>query len=212
MERLDIANWRGRYLVNIKTLRNEGRQIFYLDESWVDSNLTFKKCWHSTEVKGVCSDGNAGKRLIMVHAGSHAGFLQGVKLIYKADSASGDYHGQMNSTNFETWVREKMLQNLPPNSVVVLDNAPYHSVQADKAPSKYQVKSEMISWLLRHGVFCDPAMRKGQLYDLILTRKPKEKIFKIDQLLNAHGHIVVTLPPYMCDLSPIELAWSKVKN
>ncbi|KDR23778.1 hypothetical protein L798_11352 [Zootermopsis nevadensis] len=81
----------------------------------------------------------------------------------EACSEIGDYHGQMNSTNFEKWVREKMLQNLPPSSVVVLDNVPYHSVQADKAPSKYSVKSEMISWLQRHGVFCDPAMRKGQL-------------------------------------------------
>jgi hypothetical protein len=128
-------------------LRSEGRRIFYLDESWVDSNLTFKKCWQSEEVKGLCTDGNAGKRLIMVHAGSHAGFLQGTGLIYKAGSASGNYHCRMNSTNFEKWVREKILQNLPPSSAVVLDNAPYHSVQADKALSKYSVKSEMISWL-----------------------------------------------------------------
>jgi transposase len=55
-------------------------------------------------------------------------------------------------------------------------------------------------------------MRKGQLYDLILTRKPKEKTFKTDHLLNAHGHTVVRFPPNMCDLSPIELAWYKVKN
>jgi transposase len=174
--------------------------------------LTFKKCWQSEEVKGVCADGNAGKRLIMVHAGSRAGFLQGAELIYKAGSVSGDYHGQMNSINFEKWVTEKLLANLPPCSVVVLDNAPYHSVQLDKVLSEYSVKSEMISWLERQGVFCDPTMRKGQLYDLILTKKPKEKTFKTDHLLNAHGHNVVRLPPYMCDLSPIELAWSKVKK
>jgi hypothetical protein len=134
----------------------------------------------------------------MVHAGSRAGFLQGAELIYKAGSASGDYHGQMNSINFEKCVTEKLLPNLPPCSVVVLDNAPYHSVQVNKVPSKYSVKSEMISWLERHGVFCDPTMRKGQLYDLILTRKPKEKTFRTDNLLNANGHTVVRLPPYMC--------------
>jgi hypothetical protein len=139
IERPDIVYWRGRYLVNIKTLRSEGRQIFYPDECWVDNNLTFKKCRQSEEVKGVCADGN---RLIMVHAGSRAGFLQGEGLIYKAGSASGDYHGQMNSTNFEKWVGGKMLQNLSPSSAVVLDNAPYHNVQADKAPSKYSVTSD----------------------------------------------------------------------
>jgi hypothetical protein len=76
--------------------------------------LTFKKCWQSEEVKGVCADGNAGKRIIMVHAGSRADFLQGAGLIHRGGSESGDYHGLMNSTNFEKWVREKMLQNLPP--------------------------------------------------------------------------------------------------
>jgi hypothetical protein len=89
--------------------------------------------------------------------------LQGAELIYKAGSASGDYHGQMNSINFEKWVTEKLLLNLHPCSVVVLDNAPYHSVQVDKDPSKHSVKSYMILWLERQGVFCDPTMRKGQL-------------------------------------------------
>ena len=31
-------------------------------------------------------------------------------------------------------------------------------------------------------------------------------------MLNAHCHTVVKLPPYMCDLNPVELAWSEVKN
>jgi hypothetical protein len=47
--------------VNIKTLRSEGGQIFYLDQSWVDSNLTFKKCCKNEEVKGVCGDENTVK-------------------------------------------------------------------------------------------------------------------------------------------------------
>jgi hypothetical protein len=103
----------------------------------------------------------------------------------------------MNIINFVKRVREKTLPNLLPCSVVVLGNAPYHSVQVDKVQSKYSVKCEMTSWLERHRVFCDPTMRKGPLYNLILTRKPKEKMFKVDHLLNARGHTVVRLPPYM---------------
>ena len=38
------------------------------------------------------------------------------------------------------------------------------------------------------------------------------KMFKIDELLKAHGHIVVRLPPYLCDLNAIEYAWSQVKR
>lgn len=49
----------------------------------------------------------------------------------------------MNVANFEKWMTEKLLPNTPPNSVAVIDNAPYHSVHANKAPNKYTDKPEM---------------------------------------------------------------------
>jgi hypothetical protein len=127
------------------------------------------------------------------------------KPVYKAGTGNWRLSQQMNSSSFENCVREKLLQHLPANSVAVPDNAPYRSVQADKAPTKYSVKSEMISWLQRHGVACDSTVRKCPLYELILTKEPREKVFKIDQPLNARGHTVLRLSPYHCDLSPIEL-------
>jgi hypothetical protein len=63
IERLDIVNWRRSYLQKIKVHHNEGTELFYFDESWVDSNLTYKKCWQSEEVRGVSANGNAGNRL-----------------------------------------------------------------------------------------------------------------------------------------------------
>jgi hypothetical protein len=41
-----------------------------------------------------------------------------------AASATGDYRGQMNSTNFEKWVVEKFVPSPPLHAVNVLDNAP----------------------------------------------------------------------------------------
>ncbi|CAK1583270.1 unnamed protein product [Parnassius mnemosyne] len=55
-------------------------------------------------------------------------------------------------------------------------------------------------------------MRKDQLFHLVQLHKPTEKSFKIDEFIRSQGHIVVRLPPYMCDLNPIELAWAKVKR
>jgi hypothetical protein len=45
--------------------------------------------------------------------------------VYKAGKAKGDYHGKMNSDNFEKWVNGKVIPNLATPSVV-MDNAPYH--------------------------------------------------------------------------------------
>ena len=53
IERPGIVTWRSRYLTTIKRLRNEGKPVFYLDGTWVDSNLTFRKCWRSDDVFGM---------------------------------------------------------------------------------------------------------------------------------------------------------------
>jgi transposase len=50
------------------------------------------------------------------------------------------------------------------------------------------------------------------LYDFIEKLEPPEKMYKIDQIFNVHSHAVISFPPYMCDLNPIELAWAKLKT
>jgi hypothetical protein len=39
------------YLVKLNELHSEGWKIFYVDKMWIDSNLKFKKCWHTDEAK-----------------------------------------------------------------------------------------------------------------------------------------------------------------
>lgn len=212
IERPDIVNWRARYLREIQKFRHEKMNIFYIDETWVDNNLTFGKCWISNEVHGVLTNTSSSNRVIVVSAGSKDGFLEGAMLIFRAGKAKGDYHGQMNGVNFEKWVEEKLLVNLPEKSVIVMDNAPYHCLQENKPPSKYAVKKDMIDWLHNNNIKCSAEMKKFQLYELVEKHKPKEKVYRIDMALKKHGHSVLRLPPYMCDLNPIELAWAKVKR
>jgi hypothetical protein len=98
-------------------------------------------------------------------------------LVYKAGAATVDYHRQMNGTNFEKWVHEKLAPDLPCASVIVLDNAPYHSVQIDKLPLKYAVKKDRIKWLQTKGISCDLSMRKEKLFLLVKENQPREKSF-----------------------------------
>lgn len=212
IERPDIVNWRCKYLQEVRRFREQQREIVYLDESWVDSNLTFNKCWQRKDTTGILKNNSSSNRLILVHAGGKNGFVPNALLIFKAGKASGDYHGQMNSENFEKWLLEKLIPNLPEKSVVVLDNAPYHCIQENKPPSKYALKKEMELWLTSNNVSFDETMRKGDLMNLINKHRPPNKIFRIDQQLKAHGHDVLRLPPYMCDLSPIELIWAQAKR
>nr|XP_015913169.1 uncharacterized protein LOC107443730 [Parasteatoda tepidariorum] len=193
--------------------RRMSRQIVYIDETWLDSNLTFQKCWHEENSKiGAIVNCSSKNRLIFVHTRTSEGFVQGAELIYKASSQTGDYHGQMNFDNFKKWVLEKLLPNLQTESLVVMDNAPYHTKVGNPTPTKYATKAVMVDWLTLNGIDCDMGMRKAELSSLIENNRPKEVIYSIDKLIKDQGHHVVRLPPYHCDLNAIDYAWATVKR
>jgi hypothetical protein len=165
VERQDILNWRSRYITTISRMRHDGKRIFYL-ESWVNSNMTFNRCWQKKgDVQGIMATSNASNRLIIVHIGSEKSFLAGGLLIYKARAVTRDYHGQINVENFKKWLSSQVLPNLPPGSVVVMDNTPYHGKQVDKVPSKYSVKADMTGWLERPDVAASSSVQKSTLIE-----------------------------------------------
>ena len=150
MEKPSILHLRYKFIRLIRQYRSEKLNIINLDETWVDTNLTFKKCWQSESVFGVAENISSTGRYIVVHAGNENGFVQGASLIFKAGLSTGDYHGQMNEVNFTKWLTEKLLPNIPPNSVIVMDNAPYHSVLEEKIPTKSSTKRSIIDWLKKN--------------------------------------------------------------
>lgn len=214
VEKPNILHWRYKYIHTIRKYRAEDRNIIYIDETWVNNDLTVKNCWQSAEVFGVSSSISSTGRFIVVHAGSSRGFVENAALIFKAGQSSGDYHGQMNRDNFTKWLTEKLLPNIPPNSIIVLDNAPYHSVQEDKVPTKSSLKKDMVAWLSKKGITHDPTARKFALFELVQLHKPPgdQKNYAIDTIIKNQGHIPLRTPPYMCELNPIELAWAQIKR
>lgn len=105
-----------------------------------------------------------------------------------------------------------MIPNLPPNSVVVTDNAPYHNIQVDKAPTSNSKKADMVAWLDSKNISFSPGLLKPQLYEIIKSHKKGYITYKFDNLLQEHGHVSLRLPPYHPDLNPIENIWAQVKN
>lgn len=50
-----------------------------------------------------------------------------------------DYHDEMNGDTFKEWFAN-ILPYLDCNSIIVLDNAPYHSVNLEKIPNRFFLK------------------------------------------------------------------------
>lgn len=212
MERFDIAAWRHRYLEELRNNRFGKQQpVVYLDETYIHATYCAGKCWQSQSEEGVLATESKGPRWIIVHAGGEMGFIPNAQLIFKSQSQAADYHNEMNRDNFKKWLEEKLLPNLPPQSIIVMDNASYHTVAINKTPTMANTKTEMQNWILSKGLAYLPSMVKGQLFEIIKEYK-EPRIYEADEILEKQGHKVLRLPPYHCDLNPIELIWSLLKR
>lgn len=213
IEKPDIREKRVQYLRAIKRYRQENRPIVYQDETYVHSSHTKPNSWTDESTSGgLKTPVSKGQYAIIVHAGSEQGFVPNAMLIFKSGQKSGDYHESMNFNNYNKWLREKLIPNLPEKSVLVIDNASYHNKQINPAPTSSTKKCDMISWLHKNNVPFGDKMLKPELYQLIKLNKNRTKMFKIDALLAEHGHSVIRLPPYHPDLNPIELIWASIKE
>ena len=60
---------------------------------------------------------------------------------------TGNYHDEMTDDHFEEWFATKLLPNVQLNSLIVMDNASYHSRRSDPVPVKSWTKQKMQDWL-----------------------------------------------------------------
>lgn len=168
-----------------------------LNETWLNAHHSVKKCWqlndkdgggHPIQEHGLKVPAGQGSRLIISHAGSESGFIPNALLTFMAKSKSGDYHDEMNGDNFKKWFTNQLLPNMPANSILAIDNAPYHSMQSEKAPTTATKKGDMITWLQNKNIPFTQDMLKAELYEIIKRHKPREKKSEIDRIAQEYGH------------------------
>ncbi|XP_018578243.1 uncharacterized protein LOC108916465 [Anoplophora glabripennis] len=215
--------WRRDYLQAIKRYREEGRSIYYLDETWVNAGDVREKIWIDTTIKshrdaflrgfstGPANPSGKGKRLIVLHIGSAAGFIPGGLLCFQSKKNTADYHDEMNGDTFLEWF-QKVLPMLDDNCIIVMDNAPYHSVKIEKIPNTSWRKNNIIEWLQIKGKEIDETMVKAELLRIVAGEKEKYNKYVIDETAKEQNKTVLRLPPYHCELNPIEMVWSMVKG
>jgi len=214
-ERFDVIASRHSFLRTIKGYREQGFQIVYVDETWVNENDSPFKKWTSPE--GETSNpppSGKGKRLIILHAGSaESGFIDGCELVFKAKKGEGDYHAEMNTTVFMDWFTNTLIPALDSPSVIVIDNAVYHNkiTEQSQSPVSSHRKGEMIGWLGLQGINVDPKLIKSEIYQIVRQHKPKRK-YVTDEIAMENGHFVLRTPIRHCELNAIELIWAKIKT
>lgn len=208
---------RQRYLRKIRNNRSkqgeEARPEVYLDESYINKNHSNDYIWYSMEDgPWIQKPTGQGERLIIMNAITKDGWVPNAKMVFKSNRKTGDYHGQMNFELFKKWFSEKLLPNIPKNSLIVMDNASYHNVLADySAPTTMSSKENIRAWLEQNKIPCSIDALKAELIE-VLSKIVPEPTYAIDELAKQYGHDVMRTPPYHPELQPIETCWGVLKN
>ena len=150
--------------------------------------------------------------MIILNAITKDGWVPNAKTTFNSLRKTGDYHGQMNAEIFQKWFQEKLLPNIPENSLIILDNASYHNtLSASSAPTLTCSKERIRNWLEFNKIPCSNDSLKAELVEA-LKRLAPEPTYIIDEMAREQGHEVVRTPPYHPELQPIEICWGVVKN
>ena len=92
----------------------------------------------------------------------------------------------MTADHFEEWFATKLLPNVQPNSLIVMDNASYHSRRSDPVPVKSWTKQRMHDWLQAKGIEFPTNALKAELYSIIQSLKPTPW-YVVDDMVGAAG-------------------------
>uniref|UniRef100_A0A914WA34 Tc1-like transposase DDE domain-containing protein n=1 Tax=Plectus sambesii TaxID=2011161 RepID=A0A914WA34_9BILA len=231
-ERQDLTDWRKRYLRELHVYRQRGYRVVYLDETWVFAGMSQRYDWVDMDVLnnpykaqengltlGPKTPVGRGKRAIVVHCIADDGLIDGAEFIFASNStdADGDYHREMNAEKFENYIRKiaPLLKNGSDKpAVLVIDNAPCHSRYEEKIPTKSMTGRKMRAWLRKNNIPFLEKLTKKELFNTVVTPLKKADYNRraVERIALEHGVIILRLPPYHCDLNPIELVWGWIKR
>lgn len=223
-EKNELISWRHKYLRSIRKARADGLNVVYLDETWVNVGNTVTSAWRDKTISsardaflaglsaGLKQPTARGPRFALVNAGGEQGFVNGAEFTFLCKKNSADAHEEVDGECFEKWFQEQLLPNVPEGTVIVMDNASYHSRRQDKIPTSKNTKKEIQEWLESKNITFEVDSLKRDLLELVNFHRTKYISYRVDIMAERKNCQVLRLPPYHCELNPIELVWAQVKH
>ncbi|XP_063232607.1 uncharacterized protein LOC134536688 isoform X3 [Bacillus rossius redtenbacheri] len=209
IENENIVLQRIDFLRKYKEEKERGANFIFVDETWIFQRGTVSKSWQDKSLQSAKRRTvGDGKRFIVVNAGGRTGFVPGAGLLFVSGQKTADYHGEMNGETFLMWF-EDMLVHLEEPSVIIMDNASYHSTQVEKTPTTNWTKAALIAWLEKNGIKHENNLLKVELLRIAKQNKPRIRwarcVDHVEKLIQADWEREVhidsgTIPPLIIHL------------
>ena len=116
----------------------------------------------------------------------------------------------MDAENYEKYF-EKSCKLLKPNSLIIIDNASYHSRNSDDYPKSKWKKAQFEQWMKENKVNFPSDALRSELCVLCKTHRNEKNAKVVEKIAKKYGMEVLRLPPYHCELNAIELIWADDK-
>ncbi len=210
----DVVQKRQTYLYQLQQYRALPRHQRYreiwTDESYIHHHHSFPYSWYSaTDVVG---RRHKGRRLVILDAGSKYGSVPNALKVYCAQKPSGDYHGNISRALYYRWFTEQLLPNLAQKSLIIMDNASYHTALPESAPCLKATKAQIQQWLRDYQVTFEDYHLLDTLRQLLREQVLTHLQPAIVEAAETAGHKVLFQPPHHADLQAIELIWANAKG
>ncbi|RCN46587.1 hypothetical protein ANCCAN_07447 [Ancylostoma caninum] len=235
-ENSDIVAKRAVYLRKIAEARNGGDCLIYIDETWIFDKMSKKRGWNDNSIPrfapasvlqkyscGKTAGKNKGRRATVISALGRDGVVPNCTKIVVSGTGGieEDHHGDMDHHMFERWLRDSiphMIRFAEGRRVtVIMDNAPYHTRQLEKIPTRSSTKARITNFLQSRGI--DVAVESSKA-DLIAELDHyvesrggigRVRKYAVEEICDEFGVRMIRLPPFHPFFNPIELCWSQLK-
>lgn len=155
METINLIHSRRKYLTEMQQFRNEGRPIYYLGDTWANSNdyLLNYTCPNTTGDEYYKMQFLEG--FFILNIGSDEGFIPDVGVICpESKTNSPDYIANIKEQIIQKWFGN-VLPLLKDNAVIVVNDSPHYSVLTEIIPTTSWEKKDIIEWLENKGQHMD---------------------------------------------------------
>ena len=206
--KIALAARRSIYLQSVQTLRAAGYPIIYMDEAWFSHPRMSGGRKNKLSLKHNHPANKTLPKVMTIYAGGQSNFVPGtlmVKNLKHCHKSSTRPYG-VDKEVFNDYIDQKLLPNIPKNSVIVMDNASFHqrpkisllhsNTSRDEYQNYHRVKSRNKSLFL-------PSLEQ-------LQEEAAELCVVLMSHLD-HRCVFLRLPPYHTCLNPMELAWGDVR-